>query len=72
MDQIVCSLCLGTGKVFVQNPPQNDTPRLPCICSIGQMHDYRCDDCRHMPPSTLQYLTWHCPKCGEPRPKVDR
>lgn len=30
--QSVCSLCLGTGKVFHENPPRKDTPFSRCHC----------------------------------------
>lgn len=35
---IVCSLCLGTGKVFHENPPRKDTPwsRCHCIAVVNQ------------------------------------
>lgn len=30
----VCSLCLGTGKVFHENPPRKDTPYSRCHCQV--------------------------------------
>jgi hypothetical protein len=30
----VCSLCLGTGKVFHENPPRKDTPYSRCHCTV--------------------------------------
>lgn len=31
----VCSLCLGTGKVFHENPPRKDTPYSRCHCQVS-------------------------------------
>lgn len=31
----VCSLCLGTGKVFHENPPRKDTPYSRCHCQAA-------------------------------------
>jgi hypothetical protein len=33
--QSVCSLCLGTGKVFHENPPRKDTPWSRCHCGAS-------------------------------------